>query len=362
MGLENATTGVIVMTRLLHHRYPQTLKQIAKYAAKVSNGRVREGMVKSVLKRRVEEGRVKEEGGKYSITDKALRGESRSMLRRTITEGHLRVTAPLAEARDMDGNVLKKGQIVGLKYGSELEGEIVRIRGNQLTIKALDDEGFEAGYARGDMHVDMMARDVWLEESAELSEGKTAKKLDGAEYGDTVTLKIKGKPFSFNRVASGFYVYRGAFKWTKDIEGEPLNPRPLKAGAAVSLARKHVSESVEEAEISEAPQNVLSDFLAGGEQMFLQAVAKEIKKVARGYAEKVDVKRSGSTVWLEYKGQDHSDMDFEWVAHVTVVGHPKATLHIQATPIHGRTSRTVKSMVGALSVQNVVDQFQQDFG
>ena len=73
----------------------------------------------------------------------------------------------LTEVRDMDGNILKKGDIVGFKAGMEQEGKIVKIRGKQITVKSLNREGFDGGYAAGQDYYDVMADDCWKEESVE---------------------------------------------------------------------------------------------------------------------------------------------------------------------------------------------------
>lgn len=73
----------------------------------------------------------------------------------------------LSEVKDQDGNILKKGDIVGFKAGMEQEGKIVKIRGKQITVKSLDREGFSGGYAAGQEYYDVMADDVWKEESVD---------------------------------------------------------------------------------------------------------------------------------------------------------------------------------------------------
>jgi hypothetical protein len=77
-----------------------------------------------------------------------------------------------------------------------------------------------------------------MHESA-LSEAATTKKLDRAEYGEMVPLKVGGRPFTFERVASGFHVYVGTY--TDDFKGklpEPITSRPLLAAKAIALAKK----------------------------------------------------------------------------------------------------------------------------
>jgi len=73
----------------------------------------------------------------------------------------------LSEVKDQDGNILKKGDIVGFKAGMEQEGKIVKISGKQITVKSLDSEGFSGGYAAGQEYYDVMADDCWKEESVE---------------------------------------------------------------------------------------------------------------------------------------------------------------------------------------------------
>lgn len=195
---------------------------------------------------------------------------------------------------------------------------------------------------------------------------RVPKSFEKAEYGDTITLKIGGKSFSFNRAMSGFYVYRGAFRWTKDIKGKALNPRPLRPAAAIALAHDSVAESADEpegAELSESEKGSYGRYLVNADAAFLNAAAKKIKKLAGSRAERVEVKKGRTSAWIEYIGTDRSDFDLEWWAHV-VMGRewPQVTVHIERKTIHGKHSREVKTTQGMLTVDEFVRYFAHDAG
>lgn len=60
-----------------------------------------------------------------------------------------------------------------------------------------------------------------------------------------------------------------------------------------------------------------ADFVYAGDQQFLAAVAKLIKKMAGGHAERVEVVRqSGRSPFLVYEGQDGGDMNLELIIHI----------------------------------------------
>lgn len=61
----------------------------------------------------------------------------------------------------VDGNVVNVGDIVCFKSDIEQCGEIVKISGNTLTLKARSYRGFEGEYIGGDEFTVVDARDCW---------------------------------------------------------------------------------------------------------------------------------------------------------------------------------------------------------
>lgn len=70
-----------------------------------------------------------------------------------------------------------------------------------------------------------------------------------------------------------------------------------------------------------------ADFVYAGDQQFLEAVAKLIKKMAGGHAERVQVVRSGGrSPFLVYEGQDGGDMDLELTISLYPTSHSDVKL------------------------------------
>ena len=61
----------------------------------------------------------------------------------------------------VDGQVVKVGDAVGFKCDIEQCGEIVRISGSTLTLKARSHYGFEGDYIGGEEFTTVNARDCW---------------------------------------------------------------------------------------------------------------------------------------------------------------------------------------------------------
>jgi hypothetical protein len=61
----------------------------------------------------------------------------------------------------VDGNVVNIGDVVSFKSDIEQCGEIVKIAGNTLTLKARSHYGFEGDYIGGDEFTVVDARDCW---------------------------------------------------------------------------------------------------------------------------------------------------------------------------------------------------------
>lgn len=114
-------------------------------------------------------------------------------------------------------------------------------------------------------------------------------------------------------------------------------------------------------ELTEAAGKSFFDFLIGAQEAFLKDVAKGIKKVAGGHAESVNVKRAKSAVWLEYKGQDRSDMDLE-VVFSLVVKEPSTTVYIDVKGVQSSGKRDASFRTGQLTTDVVVGMFREAFG
>jgi len=122
------------------------------------------------------------------------------------------------------------------------------------------------------------------------------------------------------------------------------------------------SDAYFEHPLTEAAGKSFWDYLVGAQEAFLNDAAKAIKKLAGGYAESVKVVRARSAVWLEYKGQDRSDMDMEATISM-IVKEPDIHLHMDVKSVmHASWTREVQYKSGQLTTDNVVNLFQEAFG
>lgn len=109
-----------------------------------------------------------------------------------------------------------------------------------------------------------------------------------------------------------------------------------------------------------------ADFEADALEMFHKEVAAGVKKLAGGHAESVKVVRSHSTSWVEYKGQNRSDIDLDWHGSLitgTGDGH-EVLMNTSWKAADGlqRVDRDIRGKAGVITVQNVVDLFAEAFG
>ena len=83
-----------------------------------------------------------------------------------------------------------------------------------------------------------------------------------------------------------------------------------------------------------------------------------------GHAEQVTVKRGRSVVWLEYEGQDRSDIDLS--LHISAVyGHdwPEVVLHFDGKSASGgKIEREMRMAGGQLTSDVVLSLFMEYFG
>jgi len=61
----------------------------------------------------------------------------------------------------VNGQEVKVGECVGFKADIEQYGEIYKIRGNTLYLKATSEEGFEGDYIGGEMFTAEDTRNCW---------------------------------------------------------------------------------------------------------------------------------------------------------------------------------------------------------
>jgi|GEM_PF-5268244 len=135
-----------------------------------------------------------------------------------------------------------------------------------------------------------------------------------------------------------------------------------------SMLRKLAAESDERSfgeMLAEASggDKAYSFYVNKAHEMFLNEVAKGIKKVAGGKAERVDVK-GRSVVWLEYYGQDSSDMDLEFNCSL-IDKAPDVTVHWDVRSAYtgaGKDEGSMTKREGVLKPSDVVALFSEKFG
>ena len=63
----------------------------------------------------------------------------------------------------VDGQTVQIGDWVCFKSDYEQSGEVIKISGDRLTLRASGPEGFGGGYIGGQEITHQMARDCWIE-------------------------------------------------------------------------------------------------------------------------------------------------------------------------------------------------------
>ena len=114
----------------------------------------------------------------------------------------------------------------------------------------------------------------------------------------------------------------------------------------------------------EAAGKSFYDYQLDAEEYFLQDVAPLIKHIAGGHAEKIKVQRGRSVAWLEYQGQDRSDLDMSCTISITTVNikNNKAFWHIDGTKVFGGAfAEDIEIALGALTPELVAAKFAQYF-
>ena len=112
-------------------------------------------------------------------------------------------------------------------------------------------------------------------------------------------------------------------------------------------------------------RGTFADFLGRAEKAFLAVAAKEIKKIAGGYAEKVEViqTRPGGVVWLDYVGQDHGDIDLQFTASLHLSAPTEVTISWTArSATRGKNEGYSKYSIGQAIPAAVVRMWQVQFG
>lgn len=152
--------------------------------------------------------------------------------------------------------------------------------------------------------------------------------------------------------AKGAFKVRGMAR-VADLEGYGRGP-------SEESSMRETLRSLEEAKGAGADATYAA-FEVEAQALFLDRVAPRIKKLAGGHMQALRVVRD-STAWLEYRGEDLSDLPLEWA--VTLV--PKGN----AVAIHAWGSRAGKAFPdlrvelasGVLRPSLVVDLFGNAFG
>jgi hypothetical protein len=156
-------------------------------------------------------------------------------------------------------------------------------------------------------------------------------------------------------------------RWEQQSEETMINDSMTAAEAQSMIEEllefERVGGLVEEAtSLDEASGKSFWDYLVGAQEAFLNDAAKAIKKLAGGYAESVKVVHGRTAVWLEYKGQDRSDMDMEATITMIVI-EPDIHLDMDVRSVmHANWKREAKYKSGQLTIENVVNLFQEAFG
>ena len=104
----------------------------------------------------------------------------------------------------------------------------------------------------------------------------------------------------------------------------------------------------------------LFDYYLHAEELFFDRVAKEIKKIARDHAENVEVTRTRNIVYLGYKGQDLSDIDFDFVVNI-VSGGDVTEVKFIVTKLGKESIEYVKKPIREVTVQFIVNMFNEYF-
>jgi len=129
----------------------------------------------------------------------------------------------------------------------------------------------------------------------------------------------------------------------------------------------HWTDVIEEGEVlTEASmRGTFASYLSQAEKAFLKVAVKEIKKIAGGYAESVTVKqgRPGGVVWLEYKGQDRSDIDLEFTASLMLTQPTELTVQWDArSATRGKQDGYSKHSIGQATPGIIVQAWKAQFG
>jgi len=113
-----------------------------------------------------------------------------------------------------------------------------------------------------------------------------------------------------------------------------------------------------------AASDSYASYMYWAEEMFLKEALKQIKKIAGGHAEKVEVVRSGGRQpFLTYEGQDKSDMDMEFTCSTFMSSDTEATLiWFGETVMGGRFDDKLKRKIGAFTPSTIASIFKNVFG
>lgn len=165
-----------------------------------------------------------------------------------------------------------------------------------------------------DRKTDMyLKRDFDPMHESTLSEAATTKKLDRAEYGEMVPLKVGGQPFTFERVASGFHVYVGTY--TDDFKGklpEPITSRPLPAAKAIALAKKQGRVDEKTLHREEQRQTLVEASINKYDIRRAEEAWKDAEAIADSYEEDGDPRERKARAEAEKLKADFEALKAKW--------------------------------------------------
>lgn len=107
-----------------------------------------------------------------------------------------------------------------------------------------------------------------------------------------------------------------------------------------------------------------ADFVYQGEQLFLEAVAKIIKRIAGGHAKSIRVtKDRGRTPFLQYEGEDRSDIGMVFTLHLLASSPNDVVLSwFGKSDMTGRFNGKRKFAWGQLTPDEAATPFREVFG
>ena len=106
-----------------------------------------------------------------------------------------------------------------------------------------------------------------------------------------------------------------------------------------------------------------SEFMEAASAAFLGQAMPDIKGLTGDHAEVVKIGGSSRSRWLEYKGQDRSDIDLELIIHLFPTSASDVTVICSGRSAErGRLDESRRMKWGQLTPQTIVNLFLEQFG